>query len=401
MRNDNAHPSQLILHIGLDKAGSTSVLLSWEGLNFYSRAQIASLQSQLPDLPIVVVVYVREQAEIVQSGFLQEIKRLANTCPITTFQSRTLILRLRQQRKARYPASRDYYQLLRRWEKGLSATMRVRVFDRALLQDGDVVADFLHALGVEPDARFHRLSGLGNPSLDAVSAWLIDLLRQQGVDRKELEELVDVALSVSATEGGGERYFLDRETVEKIRTHFAASNEKLAADYLPGVEKPFDTSKPAWPSNGEAGLRAQLMARMNLLGHVAAIPVFSGEGLAGEAIAEKGLLQSGWQKTEPWGCWCDGNPSRLYFRVYRQRILPQHSHLHIYVRGQYRSETASTRLIINGEDFGEQRLGHDKPGVDLSLADLGDYDTVSIELQHQGDFALEFFGFEPRESGLE
>ena len=127
-------------------AGANQVLLSWEGLNFWSRAEIEALRAQLPGLPVTVVVYVREQAEIVQSGFLQEIKRLANTCPISTFQSRTLVLRLRQQRKARYPASRDYFRLARRWEKSMNAEICVRVFDRDQLVGEDVVTDFLNAI---------------------------------------------------------------------------------------------------------------------------------------------------------------------------------------------------------------------------------------------------------------
>lgn len=377
--------------------GAQQIVLSWEGLNFFNAQALATLQENLPALPLKIVIYVREQAEIVQSGFLQEIKRLANTCPITTFQSKTLILRLRQQRRARYPVTRDYYRLARRWEKAFpQPDMAVRLFSKDHLRGGDVIEDFLYCLGLELSTDFVRLEGPGNPSLDAVSGYLIDQMRQLGVPRQELEQLVDVALSVNAHIASEDRFFLDQHTVDGIRRHFDGSNRKLASRYLGQSGNPFDCQKMAWASEGEEGIRRRLLQKMRQLSAVDSIVSFSGEGLAGADIQKAGLLQSGWQTSQSWGCWCEGSRSTLYFRVLRQRLLPEHNHLHIYIRGQYAAEDSTTTVVINSLQFDGQRLGHDRPGLDLPLARLGDYDTVTIELKHQGEFALEFFGFELR-----
>jgi len=377
--------------------GFEQALLSWEGLNFYDAAQIRTLANAFQGMQAHIILYVREQAEIVQSGFLQEIKRLANTCPITMFQSPTLILKLRQQRKGRYPASRNYYQLARRWERGMGkhgVRVSVRVFDRQQLLEGDIVADFLAVLGLTADASFVRQALSANPSLDAVSGYLIDQLQELGVERPELERLVDVALSSIVYDGAGEQYFLDADTVIKIRRHFERSNQKLAQRYLPGKSNPFEPLKPAAAESGEAGVRAGVYHKLRQLAAIDMMPTFTGEGVAGSAIANAGLLEHGWCEAEAELVWCDGELSTLNFRVMRQRLMPEHDHLHIYIRGQYRDADGVTRVSINGIDRGVHRLGHGKPGLNLLLSDLGRYDSVLIELRHQGAFALEFFGFE-------
>jgi hypothetical protein len=381
--------------------GFEEALLSWEGLNFYDAAQIRRLSDTFQDMDAHIILYVREQAEIVQSGFLEEIKQLANTCPITMFQSPSLILRLGQQRKGRYPASRNYYQLARRWERGMGKNgvrVSVRVFDRQQLLEGDIVADFLKVLGLTADASFVRQLQSANPSLDAVSGYLIGQLRELGIARPELERLVDVALSSIVHDGPGEQYFLDADTVQKIRHHFKGSNQKLARRYLNGKDHPFDLSKPAAAEAGEAGVRAGVYHKLRQLAAIDVLPTFTGEGVAGTAIASAGLLEHGWCQAEPELIWCDGELSTLKFRVMRQQLMPEHTHLHIYIRGRYRDSEGDadgvTGVSINGADRGVHRLGHDKPGLNLLLSDLGPYDAVLIELQHQGGFALEFFGFE-------
>ncbi len=377
--------------------GFKEALLSWEGLTFYSAAQIRMLANAFGGMDTHIILYVREQAEIVQSGFLQEVKRLANTCPITMFQSPTLILKLRQQCKGRYPASRNYYQLARRWERGMGkhgVRVSVRVFDRQQLLEGDIVADFLDVLGLTVDANFVRQSQSANPSLDAVSGYLIDQLRELGIARQELERLVDVALSSIVHDGAGEQYFLDADTVEKIRRHFARSNQKLVQRYLQGNDNLFDLSKPAAAAAGEAGVRAGVYQKLRQVAAIDMIPTFTGEGMAGVDIAGAGLLESGWCEPQPELIWCDGMLSALKFRVMRQRLMPEHDHLHIYIRGQYRGAGGATGVSINGTDMGVYCLGHDKPGLDFPLSDLGRYDSVLIELWHQSAFALEFFGFE-------
>lgn len=379
-------------------SGCRLALLSWEGLNFYQSDQIRELAKALAGFDPLVLVYVREQAEIVQSGFLQEIKRLANSCPITTFQARTLILRLRQQRKARYPVTRNYYQLARRWEQGLgNAEVRLRIFDRDLLHKGDIVEDFLQLLELEADENFQRYEHPGNPSLDAVSAYLIDHLRQAGMPRPELQRLIDIALSSIAEDGAGSAVFLNADTVAKIRRHFDRSNRQLARRYLQQDANPFNLDKVAWAAGGEAAVRAQMFDKLRTLFAIDRLTTFTGEGLAGRAIADAGLLADGWSCPEERVIWCDGAESGIRFRLMRQHIAPEHDRIHLYVRGQYREASGETRVTINGHAQGTHRLGHDRPGLDLPLADLGKYEAVDIRLSHGGDFALEFFGFEYRD----
>ena len=52
-------------------AGFKVFLLSWEGMNFYSLEQIQRLRAILSGYEISVLVYLREQADIIQTGLLQ------------------------------------------------------------------------------------------------------------------------------------------------------------------------------------------------------------------------------------------------------------------------------------------------------------------------------------------
>ncbi|MDE0931797.1 MAG: hypothetical protein OSA77_13970, partial [Halioglobus sp.] len=71
-------PSELdVLAAELQKAstqGYRVALLSWEGMARFNSSQIRRLVNGLPSFPIRVLIYLREQAEIIQSSHLQWIK---------------------------------------------------------------------------------------------------------------------------------------------------------------------------------------------------------------------------------------------------------------------------------------------------------------------------------------
>ena len=62
-------------------------ILSWEGLSLFSRSRIRQLLSYLAPADYSVLVYLREQADIVQSGYLQQVKSLTHPLSLSAFES--------------------------------------------------------------------------------------------------------------------------------------------------------------------------------------------------------------------------------------------------------------------------------------------------------------------------
>ena len=366
--------------------GARLAVLSWEGLRNYSRRRIRRLRRWLgADRDITVLAYLREQADIVQTGYLQRVKEeLAHPLPMAAFERPRGPLQGVRSRYTRCHPSRDYFRLLERWRRALHTDdFVVRVFSRECLYRSDVVDDFLLQLALRADPEFVRLPERVNPSLDVETAYLLQGWREQGSGAVELRRRIDVALSIIAAEGAGQKYFLSEAGVAAIRAHYRDSNRKLAKHYLTDPTAGFDLDRPCWRQPGDRSLAERVERRAEAIAVIDATPTHFGPPLTGAAMQQGVALYRGWQQGESWGWWSDGRESVLRLRLLRQNLFPSRQGVSLFIRGRYYAANQHTEVVINGECRGEHHLGHGHPGFALALQRLQPHEVVEIVLRHQ------------------
>ena len=215
-------PSELdVLAAELQKAstqGYRVALLSWEGMARFNSSQIRRLVNGLPSFPIRVLIYLREQAEIIQSSHLQWIKMGEGEARgvHAIAQPRTILEKLAAFLFIRNPV-RNYYRTLKRWECCIpEAEFPARVFSKLTLHSGDVVTDLLHALGLSMDERFNKGSATINPSIDVEGALLIEMWRKTATPAPEIDALLYLTQFVVDRDSVSTKYFLDENSVRSI-----------------------------------------------------------------------------------------------------------------------------------------------------------------------------------------
>lgn len=366
--------------------GFQCALLCWEGMSHYSPSQIKRLTDALPSQEISILVYLREQAELIQSGFLQQLKADSNNAPLHVFEQPKLGIEQLKSYRRRFPPSRNYYRLIRRWQRLLpGARMLVRIYDIEELVNGDIVDDFLTQLDLSTDDQFVRAphSSRANLSLDVESGWLIDSWQRNGMSKEELLRKTDIALSIIAREGSGDHYFLSKQTVTDIRRHFRSSNLKLSRYYLSKQTGPFLMVKSCWRDcelDAFAERAAKLQQRIEEIDRT---PTLGSESVISDTdIPVAVSLLEGWHAPENFGIWSSSKLSRLRFRVWYRQIKPNHGGIRVFIKGRYYGNNTSTSVTINNKDFGEVKLTDGEPGLELPIQLLAPFETIEICLRH-------------------
>lgn len=384
----NLDPQTLAKLIGelktADEQGYTRALLSWEGMGSlrFGKAQIRQLVAALAPHSMLVLVYLREQAEIIQSGHLERVKQNRNGIAIKFIESpRTPVQKLKAMLILGNP-NRNYYRLLRRWEQCIpGAAFAVRIYSRSQLQGGDVVTDFLAQLKLGKDADFVIPRENYNQSLDIEGALLLEHLQQISVYRGDMKTLIDVTQSVISSEGRSSRYFLSEQTVKAIRRRFMRSNIKLAVRYMGSDVSPFRAPANCWRVASLDVIEKRAMALAKKVEKVWRIPVLMAAA-SGFGIAAAVDLYQGWSGVRPWGVWSIGPESGIRFRVYRPWLVSEVSAIQILIAGHYYGNNVKTRVQINNLNFGEQSLGEGCCELVIPVEALLANEVVDIVLGH-------------------
>lgn len=363
--------------------GFRSAVLSWEGMNFYPAKKIDRLQRILEKYSVSVLVYVREQAEIIQSGFLQELKSNSNRTRMAALDHpRTIAERIISKRVCFTP-NRNYYRLLQRWQRIFpEAEFLVGTFDKKLLFNGDVVDDFLAQLGVVPDAAFERVIIDGNLSLDVESGLVVESWQADALPHKTMLRLVDIIYSIISREGSATRYFLGKKTVKSIRRHFRSSNKRLARDYMKNCAYPFPNEKNCWREESFESIEASSDNLSRKVNEIDKTPTLVSMA-AGAHLSSAIELCRGWCAQAVWGVWSQGKTSNLCFRLAHRRMPPNCTGVRIVIWGRYYGDNQETSVMVNGKDYGKQRLIRDHRGLELPIELLLPYETIEITLRHQ------------------
>ena len=369
----------------LSAAGSEgyhSAVVSWEGMAAYGRQDIAHLYRYLKGFQIAVVVYLREQADILQTGHLQQVKSNRNSKTITDLEFSGNWIRNAQRKLYLKRSRRNYYLLLRCWETTIpEATFRVRIYDRNQLIGADITLDFLHVLGLSTGADFVPAERIDNPSIDAEAALFIESLQKKGESAANIARLTDIAESYLRRNGTRSKYFLSALTVQKIRRLFEPSNRKVARRYLNTNNELFPEKKYCWRDEDFATLKKRSLNLAKEIREVDRIPTLVGVSEGAHIPAHVSLV-SGWCQPASWGVWSKGHCSVLKFRVMHRHIKLGHKRLCILLVGKYYGENTHTLVTVNGRFFGEQRLVGGNRDITLCTDDLPDYEVIEIRLQH-------------------
>ena len=214
-----------------------TLVFSWEGLNFLQKKEISSLARMLTGHSVTLIVYIREQAAIAQSGALQNIKVPYHGCrPIDSIRSDPGFL----------PGiNRNYFALLNAWQKYLKPDdMVVRRYDRGSLRCGDAFIDLLSIITpIDPaDLGIRPGSEESNSSLDVPSALVLDAVAPHiGRGSQKYYYLADILLRDIERHGYSLKYFLTKSQVENIHAHYLKANQKLATVYLETSDPLFST----------------------------------------------------------------------------------------------------------------------------------------------------------------
>ncbi|MEO8927082.1 MAG: hypothetical protein ABI306_07945 [Caulobacteraceae bacterium] len=215
--------------------------------------RLADLLGGLADT-VKVVVYLRRQGDALRSAYSTYIK---------TGGTDHFDLPGPEEIKRKY----DYEAILGRWAAVFGeGAMDVRLFDRETLKDGDVVADFVAGLGINP--REFILEKEMNKSLGSLGLEFLRIFNARvpytadnafNPLRGNIQELVEQFTSGDPYEGDGAAMSAFDETM-------AAGNERVRARYFPNRDGPLFA--PVNRAAAVAGPEAPLEGAMALMAQV-------------------------------------------------------------------------------------------------------------------------------------
>jgi len=348
------------------------VFLTWEGTHFASSASIKLLAKYLSPYKVRLLFYVREQADIIQSGLLQQIKT-----------ERFAIDLKKVAKHPGTPSNRNYYKTIKRWERHFDQlACDVVYFDREKFPKGNIVGDLLNRLGCYDHTDFSFFDADINISLDVASALTLNQIDEEfNLSRKQRMHYTDLLLRNIKVNGATSKLFLTRQQIDNIRRHYLESNQSLinqydVSDKLISSSKQLDTGST---SHFEPDIGKQIKKIRLAVEKLQKFPVCFGAEVRKEELAKH--LNNGWHTTCHGGFWSKGRTSILRMRPLLQGTFPYHFSIGVIITGRYHNDIqANTEVIINNKSFGAQNLTDCT--LTLPLTDLPESAEIEIYFKH-------------------
>ena len=351
----------------LEQQDFTHCFLSYEGICFFDAGQLARIKAYLTGYKVTVLFYLREQAEIIQSGYLQGLKATPNPVSISHLNGNHALL---------FTANRDYSRLLEKFQSVFGReAIAARLYQPEKWRNGSIVWDLLEFMACPPDNQFTPAAHKQNISLDVQSAFMLNVFDSWGENGGSREALVEDLLWLIRKYPGGTKYFLDEAAVQHIRDHYRSSNAVLAARH--GVEFNYRECSvgPQGISNDEN------VSYIAELAKLARYPRWKGEQLEGLGLAMLLEHSMGWSQFESWGVWSEGEISHIAFRLPLARFSGFEDSFTMNFRGRYLSSNKSTQIWINGNFIDTTNLS--EAAVKIPLRLLDENRVAHLELRHQ------------------
>ncbi len=312
------------------KAGFDAAFITSETIHFLSIDQLVSLKSQLDGHQIQIYVYLREQAEIIQTGYAQQMKTRRQVTTLEDFKASKALLT---------PAVRDYDTLLEKLSTvfGKSA-IDIGIFERERLRDGNIVNDMLEKLGLKPDHEFAQFDHQQNISLDLPSLVILnemDLRNETDVAARHAA--VDILMNDISLHGAGEKYFLSAEDVALIRASFAASNTRVVENYLdrnwPHAAL-FSYHGSPWNTSAPADIAQAVSRKNSVLARHTDYPTWNGKTVSGVDLQRFVVAADEWLPATAAGLCTQSAACTLRFRLEWRHITPAHSPIALNIAGR-------------------------------------------------------------------
>ncbi len=175
-----------------------------------------------------IVLYVRRQSDLFESVYNQKTKEWRGG------NSKSYIYFL-EGRLGELYNNFDYYELARRWSSVFGErALCIRVYDRSLLNEGDVVKDFFSCMGVQ----YGSIEGVrgssgnveGNVSISARALEVIRNAKHITQDVDKMKRVFEVA-TMTFPPGSGRRGVLGVDDKMKIDVSFNESNSLLMSNF--------------------------------------------------------------------------------------------------------------------------------------------------------------------------
>lgn len=358
-------PSEIEEH----DAATDTFLFSWEGIHHYKYDDLFKLRKHLDGLELKFVFYIREQSELIQSGLLQRMKQ----DNLHDFD----FVKIDPKSPHLHPPTRNYLETIERFERVFGeGSIDVRVFERKQLQDGDAKHDFLHAIGIEPSEDFIDYGDV-NESLWVEAAVAIQLLDPLARSKEDRRAIRDAGMAVSSIRSGA-KYFLSEAVVDEIRGHYAETNRAVAQRFF--NRDALFTLKPAFSADGVNETATSEFMR-DMLAIWPHYPMAWGKVPAGRMLSRNGRTLEGWASVEA-GMRLTGETGRIRIHFPPRGLFPEHiaGTLQLLTVGRVHRHV---RLSVEGGETKVIRAPHEK--YRISLDALKPYGAVDLTVEIADD----------------
>lgn len=191
-----------------------------------------------------VIVYLRRQDEMAVSLYSTRIKAGGGTNS-----------KVFPKPKDRLPFNYDYAGLVERLEAVFGAhALDIRLFDRAHLVEGDLIADFCAATGIDPALDLESPDSR-NPSLSSLGIHFLETFNKHVPDRvgSDLNKVRRNVVEIMEENFAGQYKMVARAAAEAFYSQFREGNAVIREKYFPQLTRPtlFDEDFSAYPEAAE------------------------------------------------------------------------------------------------------------------------------------------------------
>lgn len=359
------------------------ILMSWEGIHVLEENFLKQFRAIFDTCTFQIIFYVREQAEVIQTGYLQEIKGQERSAQ-SIFDAIDYT-----------PQTRDYYHTIKKFEAifdGCSSD--VILYDRSQFPQKNIIYDFFPRIAVDIGLNtittyqseinsslslkeVHALAGMENlkPELNAAE------------NRGLKSRVIDLLLSGEALQTHGTpSFFLTRDQVDHCRNYFRESNKRLIDEYCVN-DILIQEQRPVWrneldPSPADAHELEYTPEALEQILDLAACPYMDRDSRTTYKIPLNALLSSNWQPSEQPDRWECGSKAAITGALRLQSLTPMTRYLRFFFRGNYINDAEhNTSVYINGNCVGDFDLR--ACSFQYLLEKVGFPYTVTLELVHR------------------
>lgn len=321
------------------------LILSHEGFYHLSSDQLRYLNEFLISLKkgtIKVILYLRRQDEMIESGILQQIKTNRDALDSNILE------------ELPYREHLDYFALVKKFDSifGEENVVLKPYGKRFLPKDNSLLKDFLSTF-IHQDFSIKKLiipEKDQNPSIDAVSAHVISFLYKVGLNNLYFDDIVDQLLWIQKTNGKSSKKLFSKKQRVSLLKKYSELNDKIKKRINENLFDIANDESFESVSNQEITVRlGHLYLRNKFI--IGCQSWYGNKGNIVEKINKREVvLLDGWHKPEEWGCWSKATQSStLVFKVARTRAYGKKIKIKINARYLELSNTVSYLRMENNE----------------------------------------------------